>query len=298
MADEFNMLIIEDNDSTFNTIKSVFDTKVYKLWRVSSGKEALNLLKKTHFIAVISELRVNDIDGIELVKRIKKIDSRVNIIVLTAYSFADAAVNALKEGAYAYLLKPLNVEELKLILRRAVENTCLLIQVGKKKYYQDISILDGLTSVYNHRHFHEVLEWHVNHVRRFPQAFSLLMIDIDNFKKYNDTHGHVEGDKVLHNAAQLFVALTRETDVVFRYGGEEFTIIMPQTPNQQAQIVGQRLVDGVKRQSPITISMGLSTFPDHAQAKKDLVAKADKALYRAKRLGKDRLCVYDKNVDG
>ena len=125
----------------------------------------------------------------------------------------------------------------------------------------------------------------------------MFIIDIDYFKKYNDTHGHVEGDNVLHNVAQLLVTLTRDTDTVFRYGGEEFAVIMAQTPNQQAQIVGQRLIEGVRRQSPITISIGLSTFPNDAHVKEALVVKADKALYRAKRLGRDQLCVYDKNVD-
>jgi PleD family two-component response regulator len=280
------MLVIEDDENTFKVLSKAFDGNTYKLWRVSTGKEALKLIKDLYFIGVISELHIADMDVIELINRIKKVDSRVNVIVLTAYSFADLAVKALKAGAYAYLLKPLNIEELKLMLRRSVENTCLLIQVGKKKYYQDISILDGLTSVYNHRHFHEILEWQINHIKRFPQAFSLFIIDIDDFKKYNDTHGHVEGDKVLHNVAQLFVTLTRDSDTVFRYGGEEFTIIMPQTP-----------VDGIRRQSSVSISIGLSTFPDDTQVKEDLVSRADKALYRAKRMGKDRMCVYDKSVD-
>lgn len=297
MGEEFNMLVIEDEDSTFNVLTAAFSDKKYKLWRVTTGKEALNLIKDIYFIAVISELRIADMDGVEFIQKAKKIDSRTNVIVLTAYSFADSAVQALKAGAYAYVLKPLNLEELKLVLRRSIENTCLLIQAGRKKYYQDMSMLDGLTRVYNHRHFHEVLEWHVNHIRRFPQAFSLFMIDVDDFKKYNDTNGHVEGDKVLHNVAQLLVTLTRDDDVVFRYGGEEFTVIMPQTPNQQAQIAGQRLIEGVRKQSPVTISLGLSTFPDDAQVKKDLISYADKALYRAKRLGKDRMCVYDKNLD-
>ena len=297
MSDAFNILVVEDDENIFKVLDKTFIGDRYKLWRVTTGKEALNLIKEIHFIVVISELYIADMDGIELIKRIKKIDSRVNIIVLTAYSFANSAVKALEAGAYAYLLKPLNTEELKLMLRRSIENTCLLIQVGRKKYYQDISILDGLTGVYNHRHFHEILDWQVDHIKRFPQAFSLIIIDIDDFKKYNDTHGHVEGDKVLHNTAQLFVMLTRDSDTVFRYGGEEFTILMPQTPNQQAQIVGQRLIEGVRKKSPVTISMGLSTFPDDAQIKKELVARADKALYRAKRLGKDRLCVYDKTVD-
>ena len=297
MSDEFNILVVEDDENIFKVLNKTFIGDRYKLWRVTTGKEALNLIKEIHFVAIISELHIADIDGIELIKRINKIDPRVNIIVLTAYSFANSAVKALEAGAYAYLLKPLNSEELKLILRRSIENTCLLIQVGKKKYYQDISILDGLTSVYNHRRFHEILEWQIDHMKRLPQAFSLFIIDIDNFKKYNDTHGHVEGDKVLHNVAQLLVTLTRDTDTVFRYGGEEFTVIMPQTPNQEAQIVGQRLIEGVRRQSSITISIGLSTFPDDTHVKEVLVVKADKALYRAKRLGRDQLCVYDKNVD-
>ncbi len=297
MGDKFNMLVVEDDENTFKILSEAFDDSTYKLWRVSTGREALKLIKEIYFIGIISELHIADIDIIEFINKIRKIDSRINVIILTAYSFADSAVKALKAGAYAYLLKPLNVEELKLILRRSIENTCLLIQVGKKKYYQDISILDGLTSVYNHRHFHEILEWQVNHMKRFPQAFSLFIIDIDNFKKYNDTYGHVDGDKVLHDVAQLFVTLTRDTDMVFRYGGEEFAIIMPQTPNQQAQLIGQRLVDGIKKQSSVTISVGLSTFPDDAHVKEDLVTRADKALYRAKRMGKDRMCIYDKNVD-
>jgi len=297
MSDKFNMLVIEDDENIFKVLSKAFDDSTYKLWRVPTGREALKLIKEIYFIGIISELHIADMDIIELINRIKKTDPRINIIVLTAYSFADLAVKALKAGAYAYLLKPLNTEELRLMLRRSVENTCLLIQVGKKKYYQDISILDGLTSVYNHRHFHEILEWQINHIKRAPQAFSLFIIDIDNFKEYNDTHGHVEGDKILHNVAQLFVTLTRDTDTVFRYGGEEFTIIMPQTSNQQAQLIGQRLVDGIRRQSSITVSIGLSTFPDDTQVKEELVARADKALYRAKRMGKDRMCAYNKSVD-
>ena len=160
-----------------------------------------------------------------------------------------------------------------------------------------MSILDGLTGVYNHRYFHERLDWQIDHLRRFPQAFSLFIIDIDDFKKYNDTNGHLAGDKVLHNAAQLFVDSTRDSDLVFRYGGEEFAIILPQTEQQNAKRVGERLIEMVRRQLPVTISIGLATFPEHAQTKNDLINRADKALYRAKRLGKDRICVYDERVD-
>ena len=160
-----------------------------------------------------------------------------------------------------------------------------------------MSILDGLTGIYNHRHFHEMLERQIAHLRRAPNSFSLLMIDIDDFKKYNDTKGHPEGDKVLHNAAQLFVNSTRDSDLVFRYGGEEFSVILAATGQQLASRAGERLVEGARVHLPVTISIGLATFPDDSQAKDELITKADQALYRAKRLGKDRVCIYDEKLD-
>ena len=297
MRDEFNILIVEDDDKTFGLLRSGLSQANYRIWRATAGRQALKLTKEDSFMAVITEITLPDMKGLELIKRIKKIDNKINIIVLTAYSFIDSAIEALKTGAFIYILKPINTEEVKLVLKRAIENTCLAILAGKRKYYQEMSILDGLTGVYNHRHFHEMLEWQITHLRRFPHAFSILMIDIDDFKKYNDTHGHLEGDKILCTAAQVFVSFTRESDMVFRYGGEEFAIILPQTGQKNAVTAGERLLEAIRRKLPVTISVGLATCPDDAQTKNELVNKADKALYRAKSLGKDRLCVYDRGLD-
>lgn len=297
MGDEFKILIVEDDEKTFKQLKEGLTSNNCKIYRAASGKEALKLIKDIYFMAVITETRLADMDGIELIKRIKKIDYKISLIALTAYSFTDSAIKALKVGAFAYLTKPLNIEEVRLVLQKAIANSCLLIQAGKRKYYEDMSILDGLTGIYNHRHFHEKLEWQISHLRRFPQAFSLLMIDIDDFKKYNDNKGHLEGDKVLHNAAQLFVNSTRNNDLVFRYGGEEFTIILPQTTQQDAKRIVERLITTVRARLPITVSIGIATFPDNAQAKDALIDMADKALYRAKRLGKDRFCIFDEKLD-
>jgi len=297
MESEPSVLIIEDNESVFGTLKEAFRPITRKVWRAKSGKEALKLLKNLYFPVIFTEVQVSDMNGIELIKRIKKIDSRVNIVALTTQFLTDLRVRALQSGAYAYLMKPVDKEEACLTLKRALENVFLMVQAGKRKYYQDMSILDGLTGVYNHRHFYEMLDWQITHMRRVPQAFSVFMIDIDNFKKYNDTKGHPEGDKVLHDAAQLFVDLTRENDMVFRYGGEEFAIILPQTEQHNAKKVGDRLVEVAKARLPVTISVGLSTFLDHAQTRAEIVANADKALYRAKTTGKNKLCVYDRNLD-
>lgn len=296
-AREFNILVVEDDDNTFKAIKNGLINPEYKLHRVTTGQEAISLAKEGYFVGIITEMQIGDMNGIELVRRLKKIDQRINIIGLTVYAFANLAVEAMKEGVYAYLMKPINNDELNLVLRRAIENTFLLIQAGQRKYYQDIATMDGLTGVYNHRHFHEMLDWNISHLNRSPQAFSLFITDIDNFKKYNDTYGHVEGDKILHNFAQLLVSSTRDNDMVFRYGGEEFAVILSQTDQFGAQKVGERLLTIVRSKMPITMSVGLASFPMNAQIKSELVVRADKALYRAKTTGKDRLCTYDEKID-
>ena len=290
---KFKVLIIEDDNNIFNTVKRGLEGSEYKVWRATSGNEALELFKNINFMVVISEAMMPDITGTELIKRLKKINSRINVITLTTYSFASFGVETLEAGAYAYLLKPLNMKEVMLFLRRAIENTYLANQARQRRTYKDMSILDGLTGVYNHRYFDEVLDWHIAHFRRHLQALSLFMIDIDHFKRYNDTKGHPQGDRALSDAARLFTESLREYDQVCRYGGEEFTIIMPQTPQRQAKIVGDRLIVSARVKLPVTISVGLSTFPDNAQTKKELIDKADKAMYQAKALGRNRLCVFD-----
>ena len=294
---EFNILVVEDDDNTFKTIKEGLINPEYKLHRAFTGQEAINLAKEGYFVGIITELQIGDMNGTELIRRLKKIDQRINILALTTYTFVNLAIEAMKEGVYAYLLKPISAEELNLVLRRSIENTFLLIQAGQKKFYQDIATMDGLTGVFNHRHFHEMLDWNIAHLNRSPQAFSLFIIDIDDFKKYNDTKGHVEGDKILHNFAQLLVSSTRDNDMVFRYGGEEFAVILSQTDQFSAQKAGERLLVIVRSRMPITMSVGLSSFPMNAQIKSDLVKRADKALYRAKTTGKNRLCVYDPKID-
>ncbi|MDD5282126.1 MAG: diguanylate cyclase [Candidatus Omnitrophica bacterium] len=296
-AREFNILVVEDDERTFKTIKDGLINPEYKLHRVTTGQEAINLAKEGYFVAIITEMQIGDMNGIELIRRLKKIDQRINIIGLTVYAFVNLAVEAMKEGVYSYLMKPINTEELNLVLRRAIENTFLLIQAGQRKYYQDIATMDGLTGVYNHRHFHEMLDWNISHLNRSPQAFSLFITDIDDFKKYNDTHGHVEGDKILHNFAQLLVSSTRDNDMVFRYGGEEFAVILSQTDQFSAQKAGERLLVIVRSRMPITMSVGLASFPLNAQIKSELVIRADKALYRAKKTGKNRLCTFDEKID-
>lgn len=165
-----------------------------------------------------------------------------------------------------------------------------------------LAITDDLTSLYNHRYFVQRLMHEVKRARRYRQPLSLLMLDIDHFKKYNDQHGHIKGNEVLKRVAALLVRESRDSDIAVRYGGEEFSIILPQTTNKDAISLAERLREQVEKEEiphrdtqpegKLTISIGVATFPDDTISPVELVEMADVALYRAKRLGRNRVCSY------
>lgn len=159
---------------------------------------------------------------------------------------------------------------------------------------------DGLTGLYNHRYFQERLQYEFLRSQRYRHCFSLMLIDVDHFKQYNDTYGHLKGDILLHDIAVFFKTNCREADVVARYGGDEFAFILPETGRTQALRAAQRLFfsfhsrpfgsDLPEVTSPITISLGLGTYPQAGKNAISLFEAVDRALYRAKRSGRNQIC--------
>lgn len=160
--------------------------------------------------------------------------------------------------------------------------------------------LDGLTKLYDHRSFHETLIQEVSKSQRFKYPVSVIMMDIDHFKKFNDTYGHLVGDKVLSIIADIVKKCIRAYDIAFRYGGEEISVICPHTSRRQAMTVGERIRKEVERypfyagitgeNAKLTVSIGISSYPENAKSKHELVEKSDQALYLAKEEGRNRIC--------
>ncbi len=156
---------------------------------------------------------------------------------------------------------------------------------------------DGLTGLANHRAFHEHLGRELDRARRYGQPLSLVMVDVDHFKLYNDTHGHPAGDRVLEGIAELFRRRLRSVDIAARYGGEEFGLILPATPLEAATRVAEQLVAAVREAAlvgeesqpngKVTISAGVARW-DGNEAATELLQRADAAMYRAKQFGRDR----------
>jgi diguanylate cyclase (GGDEF)-like protein len=182
------------------------------------------------------------------------------------------------------------------------------IALERSMYYslvdhlKELSITDSLTGLFNKRYFEERFFEELQRSDRHNLSFSLAMLDIDDFKLFNDTEGHLSGDEVLKNIANIAKESTRVIDIIARFGGEEFTIIMPQTEKDEAFFVAERIRKSTREQlshtwryfpkEHITVTVGIATFPSDGRDMKNLIRNADKALYKGKREGKDKTVLF------
>lgn len=179
-----------------------------------------------------------------------------------------------------------------------------LLEYNKK--LEDLSIKDSLTNLYNRRYICEILESEFNRAKRYKNSLSCLMIDIDYFKKINDLYGHSFGDKVLVYFSSFLREMARSTDIVSRYGGEEFLVVLPDVNISGAIDFAERLREGISHHriedkemnitTVLSISVGISSFSSHTINKEEIVNQADKALYDAKRRGRNMVCCHTKDI--
>jgi diguanylate cyclase (GGDEF)-like protein len=176
-----------------------------------------------------------------------------------------------------------------------IENAQLFTQANTR------ATTDELTALYNHRHFHERLDQEIARGSRFGNTFSIIMIDIDLFKSYNDIYGHLAGDQVLRRVGHYLSNSIRNIDMAFRYGGEEFAVILPEARLDDAFKVAERIRKTIESRSssrsmPITVSLGVANWPNDGVMKEEIIGRADSALYKAKQMGRNRTCLSSEVV--
>jgi diguanylate cyclase (GGDEF)-like protein len=197
--------------------------------------------------------------------------------------------------------------DMKILKSMASHASVALERTGfyqKSEDLRKISVTDSLTDLFNRRFFQDRLTEEIERAKRHTQSLSVIMLDIDSFKNYNDTYGHQAGDEALRMIAGIIRNSVRNIDVVARYGGEEFAVILPMTEANAAREIAERIRSGVaSRYYPdeshrsavkLTTCLGISCFPQDADSLFDLVGNADKALYLAKVSGKNRVSVFDR----
>lgn len=296
------ILIVDDDETVRESLNDFLELHGFSVAAVDSATQALEILAKDDFDLVISDLVMPKMDGISLIKALRESGKDIPFLVMTGFASIEYAVESIKAGASDFITKPLKFDHVILIVNRTLEACSLRKMAKEREYYKDLSNSDGLTRISNYRHFSQVLQLEIDRQRRYHRPLTLLMIDIDNFKKTNDRHGHLIGDLVLIKIAALLTAEIRGFDFVARYGGDEFTVILPEVTDKEALAVGRRIIKSIGQhefKSPdnedigmLSVTIGIASFPKDATEGQDLVAKADRAMYAGKNAGKNCLCVF------
>ena len=292
-----NILIVDDDSSVRNPMNEFIKLSGYNSFGASSAEEAIDILKTTSMQVVITDVMLPEMGGFELTEHItQEYDSAV--IVITGYSDIYSYEEAIKMGASDFIVKPVRFEELLLRLKKVLAERELANDRGRMmEKLQKLAITDGLTKLHNSRSFYSQLEVEVDRFNRYKRSLALLLMDIDHFKKYNDSYGHLEGDKALVKIAQIIKSCLRKLDSAYRYGGEEFTVILPETSCKEAQNVAQRIKSALKaekfipkqeKEAKITLSIGVTEYYPGEQLS-EFIQRADKAMYLSKEKGRNKV---------
>jgi diguanylate cyclase (GGDEF)-like protein len=301
------ILLVEDNKAQASIIKEFLEKNGYHVIWVEEGMAAFKIAKTQDLDLILLDRILPDIDGNEISRWLKLDPSTrsIPIIMLTAKDAVADKVAGLEAGADDYLPKPFNENELNARIYVHLRTKSQQDELRtKNRQLEDmltkvetLAIIDSLTGLYNRRRFETILANEVKRAMRYQNPLSCMMIDVDHFKKVNDARGHQEGDNVLREIAQRIQSSIREVDTACRWGGEEFTILSPNTPKENAKLAAARILKAVSQhsfngfnQGQITVSIGIASLPAPSIDSEDkLVNAADVALYEAKKNGRNRV---------
>ena len=303
------ILVVDDIPVNIQLLKKQLNSEGYEAIVARNGEEALVQVEKEKPDLVLLDVMMPKMDGFETCKILKSNEKTkyIPIIMVTALNEIQDKVKGIEAGADDFITKPFNKLELlarvKSLLRIKRLHDQLQEKVEQleqaKERLRELAVTDGLTGLYNHRYFKRFLTQEILRAERHKTPVSLVMLDIDYFKKYNDTHGHLAGDNVLRQVAKLMVQNIRSIDVAARYGGEEFAIVLPQADRKSARVVADKLKNLIEQHKfqnettqpngKLTVSMGIATFPENASGLEELIKRADQRLYQAKALGRNRV---------
>ncbi|MEB3831834.1 PleD family two-component system response regulator [Phormidium sp. CCY1219] len=329
-----NILIVDDTPDNLRLLSSMLQNRGYRVRKALNGKIALMACQTLPPDVILLDINMPDMNGYQVCQALKSMDKtcEIPIIFISVLDNVQDKVKAFEVGGADYITKPfqfpevearvenqLNLKRLQKELQEKnqlleLQNARLRQEIEKRRHAEDalqqanqqlkeLVCVDGLTQVANRRHFDEYLQKQWQRSQQDCSPLSLVLCDIDFFKNYNDTFGHLAGDACLQRVAKaIYRAVNRPNYLVARYGGEEFVVILPASNIRNALRVAKRIQHEIQQLhihhpasavSPfVTLSLGIaSTIPRDRDCLNDLIHRADKALYRAKKEGRNRYCI-------
>jgi diguanylate cyclase (GGDEF)-like protein len=286
------VLIVDDAPDTREIIQKLLYYEGYEVITASTGEEGLSKAEEEKPDIILMDINLPGIDGTEALRRARGINPIQCVIMLTAYATVDNAIQALKEGASDFIKKPFENEHLVHVVNQTLEKHLTLKEKERlEEEVRRLSITDDLTGLHNHRHFFKTLASEIIRRERQKTTLSLLMFDIDLFKRYNDLYGHLEGDRVLKKIGEVIKnSIRSNVDSGYRYGGDEFAALLIGATRNQALHIAERIRTMIEEAGfeKITVSIGLAEFKDQMDIEA-FVKSADNAMYIAKHSGGNRV---------
>jgi len=309
MDGHIRILVVEDNTSLNEILCKIMESEGYTPVSVLTGRDALTAIQENGpFDLVLLDVMLPDassppgegIDGLEVCHRIKTDPKHKDtlIFMVTVKDQPEDIMMGIDSGADDYITKPFNTTLLLAKIKAMLRIKHLQDELREKnKLLEEMAVTDGLTGVPNYRYLIEKLEEEIRRSRRYDTPITMILLDLDNFKEVNDTFGHRHGDFVLRKVAKTLQKGLRETDLLARYGGDEFALLLTQTDDMGGTMVAKQILDCLsdpivtsEKEHIIQASIGLVSFPPgKVQSSDDVIIAADQALYIAKEKGGNQI---------
>lgn len=298
-----SVVVVEDEADIRELISYILESRGYQTISFENPVKAMAHLASHPVDIIVSDVMMPEMDGIEFCSQIKNKNKNTYFILLTAKGEKSDVTNGLNIGADDYIIKPFDFTEFIARVKageRIVKNHKRLVYLNEQ--LEKMADTDGLTRLKNRRYFITHAQKELNRARRYNHTLAVLMIDIDHFKTINDTYGHLTGDLVLKKLARVLTKHARESDIISRYGGEEFVILIPETNPRKAYFTAEKLRKVIEKTDftvdkntiSVTVSIGLALkTPSNDHTLETLIDKADKALYQAKNSGRNKSVIEE-----
>jgi two-component system cell cycle response regulator len=271
------MLIVDDEAEVGNVVRSLLRSLGFHADFVESAESAMEQLRNGDYSFLITDINMPGMNGIELIKVVSGENPEISIIAMTGYDKDYTYMDVINAGASDFIAKPFKVDEIEAKITR------ILIERNIKKKLAKLSITDNLTGLYNQRHFYNKLREEIERANRQKHNLSLILLDLNNFKAYNDKYGHLAGDTVLSKSGKIIQANIRDNvDTAFRYGGDEFAVILVEADESIVKNISGRLKSEFEEVGEVSASIGFCTYSSDMKMQ-DLINIADKRLYKEKK---------------